>query len=154
MLPLSPTWIQPCTDSATGGDGRLETEAASLCMSSSESLRFERPPFIHTRRSSYAFVNEPSSVGVFAKSLHLVALGWIVSLGYLWLSLRQTFVLDLRTILLAIVPLLFVEGLAWSTTRWSEWTPGRLQYEAEWRRAFWWSLLPNLLLLAALLLTA
>jgi ABC-type branched-subunit amino acid transport system permease subunit len=123
-------------------------------MSSSESLRFERRQSINARRSSYASVNDSSSVGVFAKSLHLVALGWIASLGYLWFSLRQTFVLDLRTILLAIVPLLFIEAIAWSATRWSEWTPGRLQYEAEWRRAFWWSLLPNLLLLAALMASA
>jgi hypothetical protein len=79
--------------------------------------------------------------------------GWALSVGYLWFALRQSLgsnAMDARTLAFAILPLVFVELLAWSVTAWTP--PLRRHLDGEWRHALAWSLVPNLMLVAAVAL--
>jgi hypothetical protein len=98
----------------------------------------------------------PSPVRVFGKSLHLLAAGWIASVGWLWFAgmrqqlLRQGAVPDdlgFSMILAGAISALALEGIAIAMVRWTGRAPLRVLEREEWQQAFWWSLAPNVLLL-------
>ena len=117
-------------------------------MRSSQSLRFDHDDYLDIPRtypSSYVALTHPSFVRVFAKSLHLLAIGWVLSVAYMWVSLRETggsSAIDVRTVVFAAAPLFFVEALAWWTNAW----PVRAPRNGEWGQAFLWSIVPFLML--------
>jgi hypothetical protein len=97
-----------------------------------------------------------SHVRVFGKSLHLLAAGWMVSVGWIWLAEIRQFVrrhdatppdLAVTTLLTGAMSAVVLEVLAYLFVRWtgSASTPG-LQ-RREWHHAFWWAAFPNLMLL-------
>lgn len=100
----------------------------------------------------------PSSVRVFAKSLHVLAAGWIVAVGWLWLAgVRQSLARhgawpdeDALSILAAGgLPALALAA----TARWlgRAYRPAANAREdrREWHHAFWWSVVPIVMLLLA-----
>jgi hypothetical protein len=98
----------------------------------------------------------PSGVRVFAKSLHLLAAGWLLSVLWLWVAtVQQSFARQgampegygIGTLVSGGVSALVIEAAARALVRWSGSAPGRHLERREWHHAFWWSLVPNLLLL-------
>ena len=122
-----------------------------MSMRSSQSLRFDDDDFLdipRTYTSSYVAATHPSFVRVFAKSLHLLAIGWVLCVAYLWVSLEQAVgpnAIDVRTVVFAAAPLCFVEALAW----WTNASPARSRRGGEWGHAFLWSIVPFLMLFGA-----
>jgi hypothetical protein len=101
--------------------------------------------------------SEPSSVRVFAKSLHWLAAGWMASIMWLWLAgLRQHVMRmgmlpdDMGASMLAagIMSAIAIEGTALVLVRWTGRAPRPGLERREWQHAFWWSFVPNLFLLA------
>ena len=98
----------------------------------------------------------PSSVRVFAKSLYVLAAGWLLSVAWLWTAgVRQSLArtghwpagYDVGTLGGGVIPAVLLVFMALGLRRVS----GRAAAWAErqeWHHAFWWSLVPNLLLLA------
>ena len=124
-------------------------------MRSSQSLRFDDDDFLDISRaypSSYVAATHPSFVRVFAKSLHLLALGWVFCVACLWITLKENVgwnAIDARTVVFALAPLLFVEALAWWT---NAWPARRVRREGEWTHAFLWSVVPFALLFGSFFL--
>lgn len=97
----------------------------------------------------------PSSVRVFAKSLHWLAAGWALSVGWLWIAgIRQQLVrqggvpLDfgMATLVAGSLSTLAIEIFAVWLIRSIGTAPHPVLEQREWHHAFWWSLVPNLLL--------
>jgi hypothetical protein len=101
----------------------------------------------------------PSSIRVFAKSIHLLAVGWFLSISWIWAAGvaqhfrrrghwppnygAQTFIEGtLSALVLEVTAILFV----W----WIGSAPDANLERREWHHAFWWAAFPN----AMLLLTA
>jgi len=100
----------------------------------------------------------PSSVRVLAKSLYLLAAGWIVTVGIVWVvQIRRDARLDfgdpldphLTTIAAGIVPALLLGASALTIERKIPPAPGTVDDQREWVHAVWWSVLPIVLLLEA-----
>jgi hypothetical protein len=98
----------------------------------------------------------PSSVRVFGKSLYVLAAGWIVAVGWLWVAaVRQSLSRQdawpdgygLSMLVAGALPALALVGLARWLGRLSQPTPNAREDRREWRHAFWWSLVPNVMLL-------
>jgi hypothetical protein len=98
----------------------------------------------------------PSSVRVLHRSLHLLAIGWLVSVGWLWIAQVQLNQLrfgvppdgyGMRTLIEGIFPAALLELMA----IWLGSAIGRVSRSSdpkrEWLHAFWWTLVPNLLVL-------
>ena len=103
----------------------------------------------------------PSAVRVLAKSLHLLAASWIVSVGIVWVvEMRNDARLNagdpwdphVATIVAAIVPALMLGASALAIERGSHSAPAAADAGREWVHALWWSLLPIVLLLEAVYL--
>ena len=98
----------------------------------------------------------PSSIRVLAKSLHLLAVGWLVCVCWLWVAQIR---LQLRrfdappegyavsTLIEGVIPAMAIEVTAIALARWISRVPGRSDPRREWHHAFWWTVVPNLLLL-------
>jgi hypothetical protein len=103
----------------------------------------------------------PSSVRVFAKSLHMLAGGWTLSVLWLWLAgLQQSLVRDgaipgdfgAPILVFGLVAGAVLEAAAlWATGRIGK-APTRMLERREWHHAFWWSFCPNVMLLATVYL--
>jgi hypothetical protein len=100
--------------------------------------------------------NAPSAVRVFGKSMYVLAAGWMVSVAWLWMATLQQQVLrrgavpdyfELGMLTSGMVPALLVGAVGYAIDRWAVPAPNRWLQRREWIHAFWWSLLPNLLLL-------
>jgi hypothetical protein len=113
-------------------------------------------PLAEARRLFMTDFSDPSSVRVFGKSLHWLAAGWTVAIWWLWLaSLNQS--LQRRgvmpdyygaSILVAgLLSALAIEVVAIMFVRWTGRAPRPPLERREWRIAFWWSAVPNALLL-------
>ena len=98
----------------------------------------------------------PSAVRVFAKSLHWLAMGWAVSVGWIWLAgVRQILIrqgtwppdFGIATIIAGAVSTLVIEGLARGLIRLVGPAPHPALERREWRQAFWWSAFPTLMLI-------
>lgn len=99
----------------------------------------------------------PSAVRILGKSLYLLAAGWTLAIAWLWVeAIRQH---QLRydapppdyaagTLGTGFIAAVLLATGGWAVARFA----GRASHAAldrrEWRHAFWWSLLPNLLLFA------
>ena len=97
-----------------------------------------------------------SHVRVFGKSLHLLAAGWLVSMGWLWLDeirlhIRRHDVVPpdyaLATLLTGTLSAIVLEVLALLVVRWTGHAATPALQRREWHHAFWWSAFPNVLLL-------
>jgi hypothetical protein len=97
----------------------------------------------------------PSGVRTFAKSLYVMAWGWLVSIAWLWVAgTRQSLLrlgrwpddYGLATIGGGVIPALALVWVA-RTLRRASGAAAPWAERNEWRAAFWWSLVPNLLLL-------
>ena len=98
----------------------------------------------------------PSAIRVLVKSLHLMAVGWLVSVVLLWIAQIQLtlerfgvppegYAVD--TLIEGIFPAALVELVAiWLGSIISR-VPGSGDPRREWQHAFWWTLVPNLLVL-------
>jgi hypothetical protein len=98
-----------------------------------------------------------SSVRVFGKSLHMLAAGWAAAVTWLWFAALQQAVnltgvipadYALHTVAVGVVCGLALEAVAMIVVRFTGGAPLRVLQREEWRHAFWWSLVPNVLLLA------
>lgn len=118
-------------------------------------------PLIDNFHSHIVDPHKPSGVRVFAKSVHLLAAGWLVSVGWLWVAgLRQHLVrqgvfpddFGMSTVLAGALSAVALEFAAVGLVRWTGRAPWRWLERREWHHAFWWSAIPNLLLLATVYL--
>lgn len=102
--------------------------------------------------------DRPSAVRIFGKSLRMLALGWAVAVGCLWIAelgqhvrRHETLPADYAAVTLATgtVATLVLEALATFSMRWTGAAASRSLQRQEWRHAFWWALFPNALLFCA-----
>jgi hypothetical protein len=111
----------------------------------------------HGMASSAAHhMSRPSAVRVFAKSLHVMAVGWFVCVLWLWgAGLRQHYRraealppdYGADVLVAGITAGLILQLVAGATTRWTGRAPSGPLERREWHHAFWWALCPNLMLL-------
>jgi hypothetical protein len=96
---------------------------------------------------------------VFAKSMHLLALGWFLSAGWVWVAGMQQHMLrhgewppgyGSRALIQGTLSAVAIEVVALAFVRWAGSAMNRVEERREWHHAFWWALFPN----AMLLLTA
>jgi hypothetical protein len=101
--------------------------------------------------------SKPSAVRVLGKSMYVLAVGWFVSIGWLWIATVQQHLLRrgvapphyaVDTLAGGIVPALFMAAIGWVFAKLTGRAPYRELERREWWHAFWWSLVPNALLLA------
>jgi hypothetical protein len=95
----------------------------------------------------------PSSVRVFGKSMHVLAAGWVLAIGWLWLDalqqhqFRTGVPFDLLGAVSGLLPALVLGAIGWTFAR----VAGRAPYvelqRREWWHACWWSLVPVAMLL-------
>jgi hypothetical protein len=97
-----------------------------------------------------------SAVRVFGKSMHTLSAGWMAAVAWLWIAEVQQQLLrhgapppqyGARTLLSGLIPasLLACAGLVCS--RWAGAAPTQVVERREWWHAFWWSVIPNALLI-------
>ena len=105
--------------------------------------------------------NKPSSVRVFGKSLHFLTAGWVAAIAWLWLAGLEQYVVrngsapadfGMSTLIAGMVSAIGIEAAAIGCVRWTGRAPARWLERQEWHHAFWWSAVPNLLLLATVYL--
>jgi hypothetical protein len=105
--------------------------------------------------------DRPSGIRVFAKSLHLLALGWMVGVVWLWLGQLQMNIQRLgaapqgygtRTLIEGLIPALLVELMAIGTDALIARVSGVGDRRREWLHAFMWTLGPMVFLLATVYL--
>jgi hypothetical protein len=103
--------------------------------------------------------HSPSAVRVLAKSMHAFAVGWIVSVGWLWIATVQQHLLRrgvapdayaLNVVLGALIPAALLACVGYAIDRWAGRAPSRRVHRREWHHAFWWTLMPNALLLVTI----
>lgn len=101
-------------------------------------------------------IHRHSHVRVFAKSLHLLALGWTVAITWLWMAgLRQYFRrhdelpadYGIATLVTGTMSAIVLEVLAIAFVRWAGRAANQTLQRREWHHAFWWAAFPNVLLL-------
>ena len=101
-------------------------------------------------------VPRPSAIRVFHKSLHLLSAGWFASVWWLWLAqIEQTLRrvgmppdhYAVATLIAGAIPVILVEFCALLMGRWMVTAPGVAAPWREWHHAFWWTLVPNLMLI-------
>jgi hypothetical protein len=99
--------------------------------------------------------NAPSAVRVFAKSMHVLAVGWVAAVAWLWIaSLQQHFLrhgfspdnYGLDTVVSGLIPAAIIALSGVAITRWAGHAPNKFLQRREWWHAFWWSFVPNALL--------
>ena len=106
----------------------------------------------------------PSGIRVLAKSFHLLAVCWLVCVCWLWVAQIQ---LQLRrfdaitegygvsTLIEGVIPAMAIEVMAIVLAKLiskvpgsaDSMVPGAPDSRREWSHAFWWTVVPNLLLL-------
>ena len=97
-----------------------------------------------------------SHLRIFAKSLHVLAAGWVLAVAWLWLAgLRQHVRrhdvlpedLGMATLITGTVSAVLLEVLAILFVRWTGSATTPTVQRREWHHAFWWAAFPNLMLL-------
>lgn len=88
--------------------------------------------------------------------MYVLAVGWIASVGWLWITQLQLHIrrhgeppegYALNTMGLGLVPAVLIASLGFVIARWTGRAPHDGLERREWWHAFWWSLVPNWLLL-------
>lgn len=114
-------------------------------------------PLAEARRLFMTDFSQISSVRVFGKSLHWLAAGWTGSVVWLWIAgvrqhlLRQGAMPDdygASMLVGGVLSAIVIEAMAITVVRWTGRAPRPGLERREWQHAFWWSLVPNLLLFA------
>ena len=97
-----------------------------------------------------------SAVRVFGKSMHTLSGGWIVSVAWLWIEEIRQHVsrqgvappdYGAATMVSGAVPAALMALTGVVIARWTGPAPDPTMQRREWWHAFWWSLVPNVLLL-------
>jgi hypothetical protein len=97
-----------------------------------------------------------SAVRVFGKSMHTLSGGWVVAVAWLWIAEIQQHVLRqgvpppsyaMNTMLLGLVPAALIACTGVIINRWTGPAPNGALQRREWWHAFWWSAVPNVMLL-------
>ena len=97
----------------------------------------------------------PSQIRIFAKSMYVFALGWLIASVWLWYSGVQQHILRhyepppeyaLRTLLIVTAPVPFIAAMGLLIRRWSGRAPTAALERREWIASFWWALCPNWLM--------
>lgn len=100
--------------------------------------------------------DRPSGLRVLAKSLHLLALGWLVTVAWVWIAQIQLNLerfgtppeaYAVRTLVEGVIPALLVEMMAFWMASLIARVKGSGDGRREWLHALWWTLVPNLLIL-------
>jgi hypothetical protein len=100
--------------------------------------------------------NAPSAIRVLAKSMHVLAIGWIASIVWLWAATLQQHVYRhglapagyaVDTVVSGLIPALVIAIGGVLISRWAGRAPNKYVHRKEWWQAFWWSFVPNALLL-------
>jgi hypothetical protein len=100
--------------------------------------------------------SKPSAVRVLGKSMYVLAVGWLLSIGWLWFETVQQHQLRrggwpplyaVDTLAGGLFPALFMAAVGWLFAKVCGRAPYRELERREWWHAFWWSLMPNALLL-------
>jgi hypothetical protein len=119
-------------------------------------------PVLTFSEEHQAWIVVPSHtlVGVFVKSLHLIAVSWLLTVLFLWVALEPAERNAFDMVLHAFIPAVLVETTAWGIDRWiGSWSRhayARVQARGrarEWRRAVSWTAVPVVLLVTAAVLT-
>jgi hypothetical protein len=100
--------------------------------------------------------SRPSAVRVFGKSMHTFSGGWIVAVAWFWSAEVQQFILRqgvpppqyaIGTMVNGLLPAAVMALAGMAIGRWAGPAPDALSQRREWWHAFWWSAVPNALLL-------
>ena len=101
-------------------------------------------------------LTRPSAVRVLGKSMYVLAIGWLASIGWLWVATLQQNLLRrgafpplyaLDTLAGGVMPALLMAAIGWLFAKLTGRAPSNRLERREWGHAFWWSLVPNALLL-------
>ncbi len=113
------------------------------------------PDLVHERVS---YKRPPtSSVRVLGKSMHVLAAGWALSIGWLWVETIQQHLYRhsvappyyaLDTVASGALPALVMALIGWAIARFAGRAPQIDLERREWWHAFFWTLFPNIMLLA------
>jgi len=119
-------------------------------------LLMAHPPHLNATGYFMNYSSTPSAVRVFGKSMHMLAAGWAVAVAWLWVAQIQQHVLregyappdyGLGTAIGGLIPSVLIALLGVAINRWAGRAPNKWLQRYEWLQAFWWSAVPNLLLL-------
>jgi hypothetical protein len=100
--------------------------------------------------------NAPSAIRVLAKSMHVLAAGWVASIAWLWLATLQQHLVRhglapadyaFDTVVSGLIPAIVIALGGVLISRWAGGAPNKYVQRKEWWQAFWWSFVPNALLL-------
>lgn len=97
-----------------------------------------------------------SSVRVLGKAMHVLAAGWALSIGWLWIETIQqhlyrrsapppNYALD--TVASGAIPAVIMALIGWGIAKFAGRAPQADLERREWWHAFFWSLFPNVMLL-------
>src|SRR5262245_13177318 len=98
----------------------------------------------------------PSGVRIFGKSMHMFAVGWLLSISWFWIAQVQQHVLrhgvwppnyGMTTVAEAVLPSAAIVLLGLVIDVWAGRAPTPSITRREWLHAFWWAFAPNALLL-------
>jgi hypothetical protein len=115
-----------------------------------------REAWTETPAQSSRMSHRPSQIRIFGKSLHLLAAGWTMCVGWLWLAelrqhVRRHDVLPadyaMATLVTGTISAVVLEMVALLIMRWSRSAVQPAVQRREWHHAFWWSIFPNVMLL-------
>lgn len=97
-----------------------------------------------------------SHVRIFAKSLHVLAAGWVVAVTWLWMAGLRQYVrrhdvlpadFGMATVVTGTLGAIAIEALAILFVRWTGSAASEAIQRREWVHAFFWAAFPNVLLL-------
>jgi hypothetical protein len=99
----------------------------------------------------------PSRLRVLAKSFYWFGAGWAVAVGWLWIAEVQQHIqrrgtpppaYGMNTAISGVAPALLIALVGFYVAKWTGCAPDNALERQEWSQAFWWSFVPNALLLA------
>jgi hypothetical protein len=100
--------------------------------------------------------SKPSAVRVLGKSMYVLAVGWLASIGWLWAATLQQHYLRraeqppiyaLDTLADGVIPALLMAAIGWLFAKMTGPAPDPKLERREWWHAVWWSVMPIALLL-------
>jgi len=88
--------------------------------------------------------------------MHTFSAGWVLAVAWLWIAgVQQHFQREgvpppnyaITTVLSGLIPAVLIAGVGMMINRWAGPAPDESLQRREWWHAFWWSAVPNVLLL-------
>ena len=117
---------------------------------------FLSPALPHLHERVIIDPSAPSAVRVLGRSMYVLAWGWALSVGWLWIATVQQHVrrhdtappyYAMDTVAGGAVPALLMALVGWAIARYAGRAPYAELERREWWHGFWWSFVPNALLL-------